>query len=74
MMKMACGNNSEMVITQFNKAHIASPGWPNPYPPNIHCKWKITATKGAEIELSLKGHKLHRKYVYIYLKYDIKFK
>ena len=67
MMETACGDNSGMIITPFNKAQITSPNWPNPYPPNSDCKWVITPTDGAEIQISLKGHKLREKYVYIYL-------
>ena len=62
---MACGKDSVAVITQFNRAHITSPYWPNPYPPNSNCTWKITTTHDAEIKLSLKGHKLDQKYLYI---------
>ena len=74
MTSIACGNGSSMVMTQYNKAHITSPNWPNTYPPNSDCKWVITQIDGKEIQLSLKGHKLLAKYVYIYLQYDINVK
>ena len=61
MTSIACGSDSVMVVTQFNEGHITSPNWPNPYPPNSNCTWIITATDNAEIQLSLRGHKLKQK-------------
>ena len=75
MTGIACGSDSVMVLTQFDEALITSPNFPNPYPPNSNCTWIITAADDAEIQLSLKGHKLKQKYVYTpfksYMKLDI---
>ena len=54
-----------MVITQINTTDITSPNWPTPYPPHSDCTWEIIAPRGGKIQLTLKGHHLHEKYVYI---------
>lgn len=34
---------------------LASPNYPNPYPSNIECIWKIQATKGNSIEIKFQS-------------------
>ena len=67
-MSNACSKNPAMVITQVNKTDITSPNWPQKYPSQSDCTWKIIAPDGAKIQLSIKGHHLEEKYVCLHFK------
>ena len=70
-MRSACDNNSTMVITESNKTDITSPNWPNRYPPNSICAWKIIAPHDAKIQLTLKRYHVDERYVYIHSIYRV---
>lgn len=52
----ACSGNFEtptpMVITVDNISDISSPNFPQQYPENIKCSWRIIADDNQTIELS----------------------
>ena len=51
-----------MVITAQNNTDISSPNYPDNYPENLNCAWRIVADYNVGIEIMLKGYETEEKY------------
>jgi len=45
-----CGSN---VMTEEARNYLYSPGWPGDYDNNQQCEWRITATNGKQVQLTM---------------------
>ena len=58
----ACAPNGPLVLTIGNTTDISSPNFPENYPDQMNCTWRIVAANGKRIVLLVKGHELEKKY------------
>ena len=62
-MEDACNDKSPMVFTIENKTDFYSPNYPNSYPNNIDCTWKVLAFEGFIIKLTIEeGGQIETEY------------
>lgn len=52
-----------------SRDNLTSPGYPNGYPPNLHCQWVITAEDGQRVQINLTHIDLEQGHDLLYL-YD----
>ena len=48
-----CGNNQPLQIESTTQGYIKSPNYPNDYPNNIKCSWKIQIGDGIRVSIKL---------------------